>query len=139
MRRVLLLAFVAFASTAALAQSDKDHAAHHPEGASAPAARAVTSIVDPTPAQLDAQMKSMREMRDRMKAAKTTEERRALMAEHMKAMQGGMAMMARKGAPDAKGGTGPQSLEALGKRMDMMEMMMQMMVDREAARAAAGK
>jgi hypothetical protein len=31
------------------------------------------------------------------------------------------------------------SLEMMGKRMDMMEMTMQMMIDREAARTPAGK
>jgi hypothetical protein len=62
----------------------------------------------------------MREMHDRMMAAKTAEERQALMADHMTAMQDGMAMMKRmKG--DQKG----MSSDALSKRMDMMEMMMQ--------------
>ena len=79
-------------------------------------------------------MKSMREMHDKMMAAKTSEERQALMADHMKAMQDGMAMMGQM-----KGEKSGMSSEAMAKRMDMMEMMMQMMMDREAARAPAGK
>ena len=137
MRSVFVLAFAAALSTGALAQSDKEHAAHHPEGASAPAAKATPKAA--APAQMDMQMKSMHEMHEKMMAAKTPEERQALMSEHMKSMQGGMAMMGQMKAPDAKGSGKPMSPEMMGKRMDMMEMMMQMMMDREAARTPAGK
>ena len=137
MRSVFVLAFAAALSTGALAQSDKEHAAHHPEGASAPAAKATPKAA--APAQMDMQMKSMQEMHEKMMAAKTPEERQALMTEHMKSMQGGMAMMGQMKAPDAKGGGMSMSPEMMGKRMDMMEMMMQMMMDREAARAPASK
>lgn len=138
MRCIFVLAFAAALSTGALAQSDKEHAAHHPEGASAPAGNA-TSRAASAPAQMDMQMKSMREMHEKMMAAKTPEERQALMTEHMKSMQGGMAMMGQMKTPDAKGGGKSMSPEMMGKRMDMMEMMMQMMMDREAARTPAGK
>ena len=137
MRSVFVLAFAAAISTGALAQSDKEHVAHHPEGASAPAAKATPKAA--APAQMDMQMKSMQEMHEKMMAAKTPEERQALMTEHMKSMQGGMAMMGQMKAPDAKGSGKPMSPEMMGKRMDMMEMMMQMMMDREAARTPAGK
>ena len=53
----------------------------------------------------------------------------------MKSMQGGMAMLGEMKAPGGKS----MSPEMMGKRMDMMEMMMQMMMDREAARAPASK
>ena len=150
MRSVLVLAFAAALSAGALAQSEQDHAAHHPEGASAPAAAAPKAPAKPmarapakataaAPAQMDMQMKSMQEMHEKMMAAKTPEERQALMTEHMKSMQGGMAMMGRMKAPDAKGGGKSMSPEMMNKRMDMMEMMMQMMMDREAAHAPAGK
>ena len=43
--------------------------------------------------KMDAQMKKMREMHEKMMAAKTPEERSKLMAEHMKTMQDGMQMM----------------------------------------------
>ena len=137
MRSVFVLAFAAALSTGVLAQSDKEHAAHHPEGASAPAAKATPKAA--APAQMDMQMKSMQEMHEKMMAAKTPEERQALMTEHMKSMQGGMAMMGQMRSPDAKGGGKSMSPEMMGKRMDMMEMMMQMMMDREAARTPAGK
>ena len=139
MRPVFVLAFAAALSTGALAQSDKEHAAHHPEGASAPAAKATPKAATAPPAQMDMQMKSMQEMHEKMMAAKTPEERQALMTEHMKSMQGGMAMMGRMKTSDAKGGGKPMSPEMMSKRMDMMEMMMQMMMDREAARAPASK
>ena len=141
MRPVFVLALAAALSTDALAQSDKEHAVHHPEGASASAAKATSKAAAAAPAQMDMQMKSMQEMHQKMMAAKTPEERQALMTEHMKSMQGGMAMMGQMKAPDAKGGGKSMSPEMMGKRMDMMEMMMQMMMDREAARAPtpAGK
>ncbi|KWT68545.1 hypothetical protein APY03_7052 [Variovorax sp. WDL1] len=54
-------------------------------------------------------------------------------------MQGGMAMMDQMKTPGTQGGGKSMSPEMMGKRMEMMEMMMQMMMDREAARAPAGK
>lgn len=44
-------------------------------------------------ARMDAQMKTMQSMHDKMMAAKTPEERSKLMAEHMKTMRDGMKMM----------------------------------------------
>ena len=90
-------------------------------------------------------MKAMQEMHQKMMNAKTPEERNALMADHMKAMQGGMSMMKGMGAMDGKG-----SMEGMGamadakgmpadmakhhnmmeQRMTMMQMMMEMMIDR---------
>jgi hypothetical protein len=81
---------------------------------------------------MEAQMKMMSEMHDKMLAAKPPEERNALMAEHMKIMQNGMSMM---------GGMGPGAMMhrpgdmaarqgMLEQRMDMMQSMMQMMMDR---------
>jgi len=73
-------------------------------------------------------------MRCSVPIALTVEERQALMGEHMKAMQDGMSMMGQM--EREKSGMSP---DAMGKRMDMMEMMMQMMMDREAARTPASK
>ena len=90
-------------------------------------------------------MKAMQGMHQKMMNAKTPEERNALMADHMKAMQGGMSMMKGMGAMDGKG-----SMESMGamadakgmptdmamhhkmmeQRMTMMQMMMEMMMDR---------
>lgn len=58
------------------------HTSHHPD---APAAAAAPGMQN--------RMQAMREMHDKMMNAKTPAERDALMAEHMKAMQGGMDMM----------------------------------------------
>ena len=96
-------------------------------------------------APMEPRMKAMQEMHQKMMNAKTTEERNALMADHMKAMQGGMSMMKGMGAMDGKG-----SMEGMGatadakgmpgdmakhhkmmeQRMTMMQMMMEMMMDR---------
>lgn len=95
---MLVLAAAATLAAGALAQaaqSDKDHAAHHPAGASAPApsakapakpaARAAQKPAPaasaPSSAQMGSMMKSMRDMHDKMMAAKTPEERQALMAD----------------------------------------------------------
>jgi hypothetical protein len=56
-------------------------------------------------AMMDAQMKTMQGMHDKMMAAKTPEERNKLMAEHMKTMQDSMKMMG-----DMKGMQGMQGM-----------------------------
>ena len=151
-----------FVAGCAVAQSPKpadEHAGHHPGDAqsggvttqSAPAA-----TTPPTPDAFDRQMKAMREMHKKMQAAKTPAERSALMDEHMKLMQSGTAMMgagnsggmgmgimqqgaqAKPAAPAASGdsgmGGGMMGMHAqMERRMAMMEQMMQMMVDRQAA------
>ena len=116
-----------------------DHVAHHPPGAAAAAPAALT------PGQMDSMMKSMQEMHDKMMAAKTPEERDKLMPEHMKVMQDGMAMMGQMRGGKGGMGTGgmggekPIGPETMGKRMGMMEMMIQMMMDREAMKPPAAK
>ena len=109
----------------------EEHAAHHPPQGATPDAR--------TQAPHDQPMKKMQEMHQKMAAAKTPEDRAALMKDHMKAMQDGMAMMGRMKTPDAKGGGVSNNAEMMGKRMDMMEMMMQMMMDREGMKPPATK
>lgn len=127
------------------AKQAEEHDAHHPAAEAAPK-------VDP--AKFDQQMKTMQEMHQKMMAAKTPAERAALMKDHMKAMQDGMAMMGQMGGGmpmmGPKGGGmrmqgGGMSWMPGGmqqdmmQRMDMMEMMMQMMVDREAVVPPAAK
>jgi len=112
----------------------EEHAAHHPEGTAA------------APAGYDQQMKMMQEMHQKMAAAKTPEERAALMKAHMKTMHDGMGMMGQmnggmmgdKGMEGSKGGM-PMDPAMMKRRMDMMEMMMQMMMDREGMKAPASK
>ena len=108
----------------------------------------------------DPRMKAMQEMHQKMVDAKTPAERQALMADHMKAMQGGMAMMKEMHAMHAgagMGGMGGMGMMGssgsaapmagmehgkgmpadMGKRhsmmadhMAMMQLMMDMMADR---------
>lgn len=91
-------------------------------------------------AAMDSQMKVMRAMHEKMATAKTPEERNALMAEHMKTMQDGMAMMNMMGGAGMGGMGGMQGQkpmqgnmnerqQMMEKRMDMMGTMMQMMMD----------
>ena len=93
-------------------------------------------------AKMDAQMKNMQSMHDKMMAAKTLEERKSLMGEHMKAMKDGMAMMGNVGSSGAMLGMdagtkkGGMSMDMMEKRMEMMTSLMQMMMDRMPAPAA---
>ena len=111
-----------------------EHAAHHPAGTVA------------APAGYDQQMKMMQEMHQKMAAAKTPEERAALMRDHMKAMHDGMGMMGQMhggmmGVQGMESGKGEMRMdpEMMKRRMDMMEMMMQMMMDREGMKPPATK
>jgi len=113
------------------------HAAHHPNTATPPSMAAMQD-----------QMKAMQEMRDKMMNAKTPEERQALMADHMKAMQGGMQMMRGMGGMGAMGGSACMSdpkgspadmakcQQTMDQRMEMMQLMMEMMMQRMPASAA---
>ena len=82
------------------------------------------------------QMGAMQEMHDKMMAAKTPEERSALMADHMKTMQEGMGMMKGMGGMGGMAGAKRQPADMtqrqtmMEQRMDMMQTMMEMMVDR---------
>ncbi|MBA2721459.1 MAG: hypothetical protein H0W48_01280 [Methylibium sp.] len=83
---------------------------------------------------MDTHMKSMREMHDRFERARTPDERSALMAERDKLMHESMTMMDGMG-PDAIGsGTAPGDKQThyrmMEKRMEMMQSMMKMMMDR---------
>jgi hypothetical protein len=110
-----------------------DHTAHHPAGQPSAAGGA------------EEQMKRMQEMHQKMMGAKTPEERQALMAEHMKAMQGGMSMMCEMGRMmDGNGPPGGMSMpqaqerqQMMQKCMSMRDMTMRMMMDREAGQAPA--
>ncbi len=118
----LALALV-LAPLSALAVDPPKHDEHHPE---AQAATKKAPAAGEQMAKMDDKMKAMHEMHEKMMAAKSPEERKALMAEHMKTMREGMSMMnGMKGA-----GAKPMSPQAMQKQMDMMKMMMQMMMDR---------
>ena len=113
-----------------------EQAGHHPAGAaSAPAGKTMPGMSSADTARMDTQMKAMRQMHDKMAAAKTPEERNVLMAEHQKTMQDGMTMMngmAPGGMGGMKGAMGMRH-QSMEKRMEMMQAMMQMMMDRMPA------
>ena len=123
---------LAAALVAALSACAQTPTAPMPGMASPPAA------MNERMAMMDSHMKAMREMHDKMARARTPEERNALMAEHMKLMQDGMAMMGGMG-PGGMRGMGAMSADGAGhqqmmeKRMEMMQSMMQMMMDRMPA------
>jgi hypothetical protein len=107
-----------------------EHAGHH--------------AASEAPAGYDQQMKMMQEMHQKMTAAKTPEERAALMKDHMKTMHEGMGMMGQMrggsmGGRAMESGKGEMRMDAemMRRRMDMMEIMMQMMMDREATKPPA--
>ncbi len=83
-------------------------------------------------ARMDAQMKTMQGMHEKMMSAKTPQERSQLMAEHMKTMQDGMAMMDGMSGAGMGGMTGEMGAhhQMMAKRMEMMQTMMKMMMDR---------
>ncbi len=144
----LALALVAAASPSWAAQHDQ-HKGHHPAG-SAPMSKAMPGKTTPEMARMANHMKAMQEMHDKMMAAKTPEERNALMAEHMKTMQEGMAAMKSMGGMGMGGMGGKEGMGGMSgmapakatpanmaqrqtmmeQRMDMMQSMMEMMADR---------
>jgi hypothetical protein len=142
-RNALIGICMAAVSLGAIAQdAAEDHSAHHPAntpGASASEMPAAGKMDKGQMAGMDQHMKAMQAMHEKMMAAKTPAERQALMAEHMKLMQDGMAMMKSMGGMSGMGAMqGGKGMDAdmgarqqmMEKRMDMMESMMQMMMDR---------
>lgn len=115
-----------FAAAVALGGCASQSTMHHPGARHGPTAR------------YDHQMMKMREMHQKMMAAKTPEERQALMAEHMQAMQGGMSMMCEMGGHGTgMGMQGGGSADMAKRCMDMKDMATEMMLDREAPRGPA--
>ena len=137
LRPLLLSSMCLVFATLSFAQEKEDHSAHHPS-ASASASSAASAAAAAKPASKPAAGMSkdgmagmeakMKTMHDKMMAAKTADERKALMAEHMKTMQDGMVMM-----NDMKKSDGANKPKMMEKRIDMMENMMQMMMDRMTA------
>jgi hypothetical protein len=128
---------LAIALTAAIALSACNTAPMMPMGA----ASAHTMATPEQMTRMDAHMKTMQGMHEKMMNAKTPEERSKLMAEHMKAMQDGMAMMdgmsgaGMGGMQGTRGDMGARQ-QMMEKRMEMMQAMMKMMMDRMPAAPA---
>lgn len=150
-RLVVSSIILSSASALAAAQTADEHNAHHPNMN----ATGETSALAQTPAdpallekKMDAHMQTMHAFHEKLQKA-SPEERQALMSEHHELMQEGMKMMGMASA-------GMQGMEMMGsmhsqttkdqsdapsaahhtmmlKRMDMMQSMMQMMMDRMPA------
>ena len=147
--RTFTLTCALLTAIAAVAQTPAPSGAQPPaRNASAPTGGAADRM-----AMMDGHMAAMRTLHEKMVAARTPEQRQALMAEQMKLMQEGMAMMGGMGPTGmgmgmGMGGMGPVQggqgapadmatrQQMMEKRMDMMQSMMQMMMDRTAAPAA---
>lgn len=150
LRQTILAIALAAASIGSWAQTDADHTQHHPNAPTAgePSATNAAAMAKPGSAdqmaEMDSRMKAMQEMHEKMMNAQTPEERNALMEEHMKAMQDGMAAMKMMGAGAMPGMQGKKPMpvnmkqrqQMMEKRMEMMESMMQMMMDRMPPQAA---
>lgn len=156
--RLALAMSITLVGTAALAvgQDTTEHTAHHPAGASSavktmpaktgpiktPKSMGTNSIVMGAMDPMDGHMKTMQELHQKFMAAKMPEERNALMPEQQKAMEEAMRMM--QGMPgmgmmgDMKSMPKPDMSPAdmaarhqmMEKRVEMMQSMMQMMMDR---------
>ena len=83
----------------------------------------------PKQEQIADQMTRMREMHEKMLAAKTPEERQELMAEHMKVMQDSMGIMKNMMSGDSSGKMDCMSAGTMKEHVSMMDMMMTMMKD----------
>ena len=104
-----------------------------------PASAAITSDFKAVPgkpslqiALMDTQLKAMGEVHDKMMAARTPEERNALMPEHMQAMQDAATMMNGMTARGMAGKKGDMAAHhrMMDKRMEMMQATMLLMMDR---------
>jgi hypothetical protein len=140
-RKTTLCIAIVCLSLGAYAQTDAEHTQHHPEAPAkkAPKAAAKTDQME-TMAGMEKQMNSMRDMHEKMMNANTPEEKNALMVDHMETMKDGMSMMGNMGMSGlGKTAKMPRDIATrqmmLEKRMDMMQSMMQMMVDRMPAPA----
>ena len=120
---IVTAAFFSLGSMSASAQiAPADHTQHHPAG-SAPASTAQAPAPVPAApvatapassdrmAAMEKQMQAMKAMREKLAAAMTPEERRAVMAEHMKTMQDSMAMMDTMKSPGGMGGMGGMGMD----------------------------
>lgn len=85
---------------------------------------------------VDAQMKKMQDIHERMMTAKTPGERAELVDQQMEAMQQGMAMMNAMKTGHGSMSSTRMRHDMMEKRMDMMQMMMTMMMDRQSVENA---
>lgn len=124
---------LAFALGGAPPGAGAQDAARHSRGASSETVPDGSSIKPSLQiALMDTQLKAMGKVHDKMMAAKSQEERDALMPEHMQAMQDAATMMNAMAARGMTGMTGDMAAHRrmMEKRMEMMQATMQLMMDR---------
>lgn len=132
--------------TVAIAFSVLSACAQTPVGPASAEPGAAATVADKRMAMKDTQVKSMRDMHEKMMRARSPEERNALKSEHAKLMQDGMVMMGCMGPDGMSGLKGMHGMgampggapapgdmairqEMMEKHMAMMQSMMQMMMD----------
>ena len=109
-RPIALTALVTLSAGATIAADQAEHKDHHAASADgttptgAPTVAAGDTSTKQAMTRMDAQMKAMRAMHEKMANAKTPEERTALMAEHTKVMRKGMSMMSSMSGMSGPGG-----------------------------------
>ncbi len=130
----LALLAAALAAPGYAATTPEEHAAHEAAAAKGTGTGQMPSGKHGSHMKMmDSQTDAMKAMHEKMMAAKTPEEKSALMSEHMKTMGAGMAMMKEmpKGMGDMKSSKGMAEHHAMmEKRMAMMGAAMEMMSDR---------
>ncbi|WP_284196012.1 hypothetical protein [Chitinimonas prasina] len=138
-RNTLIAAAISALFLTSLARAEDEHANHHPTATSSSlSAKPPTSTPAPSGAvdMMETQMRAMRAMREKMAAAKTTEEHQRMMPEQLRLMKDGMAMMKQMSGMSGMS-AGNDNAHCMADRqkmremhMEMMESMMQMMTDR---------
>jgi tRNA-dihydrouridine synthase len=124
--RSLLAAACALALAApAFAEEAHQHDQQAKPGVSAPAEK------------MPEMMSRMQEQMKQIHATSDPKERERLMQEHMKAMHESMPMM--QGMKEGAGPGDAERMDAMGRRMDTMEQMMQQMLEHQKARESAPK
>lgn len=152
LRPLLLGASFVLALAAAPAGAVEEH---HPETSGSTSGDVVSSqpSVGPTVQKMQENVREMQSQLDRVATAKTDEERRDALAEHMRTMQQNLAMGrnmmmgAAGGCPmmgggmmgpgmmgpgmmggAGGGGAGPAEMQRMERRLDMMQMMMEQLI-----------
>ena len=108
---------------------------------SAPTKPAMSMDMDKQMPQMQEKMKAMQSQMDKIRKTTDPKERQKLMQEHMQAMQENMKMMHGMGGPMMMGGKKDGMMDGemmkrhdmTEKRMDMMQMMMEQMMQRDQA------
>jgi hypothetical protein len=129
-----LVALIVCSPTFSAQPTADEHAAHHPDAATAPATPpappAAAGKSAPSMQGMQDNMKRMQDLMAKINASKTPAERQQLLKEHSKAMHDQMDMMHKMGAGQAgmMGGDMMKSHQAMVGRVDMMETMMNQMM-----------